>query len=69
MGCLIRCISSFINIRYSRNNRIYPMDAPESITNFEDCLNVSNRFVLSARENRVNRGSLKQDALIVIGRL
>tara|TARA_Y100000385_G_C13097836_1_gene642509 strand:- start:596 stop:1246 length:651 start_codon:yes stop_codon:yes gene_type:complete len=51
MGCLIRCISSFINIR---NNRIYPIDTPEPTRQFEDSLNVSNRLVLSARETRVN---------------
>lgn len=55
MGCLIRCISSFINIRNNKNNRIYPIDTPEPIRQFEDSLNVSNRLVLSARENRVNR--------------
>lgn len=54
MGCLIRCISSCINIRHNRDNKIHPINTLDSISNFEDSLNVSNRLVLSARENRVN---------------
>ena len=55
MGCLIRCINSFLNIKNNRrDNRIYPIDDPEPIRHFEDSLNVTNRLVLSAREHRVN---------------